>query len=242
MGDYEENTTNENDVIEIRGEPKYYSTGQVAKMLEEADSTIRYWSDEFEDFLKIRKTGASGRVRRFTMTDIKKIEYIRNLLKDENLSIQQVKEYLSSPEANELKPISKEREQIMVEAIAKVMSTQIEEVFDRRFQELEELLLKTTKIQADAHRDLIKDVREEIQTEKNSIINKLNDNYEAISETIVKVEEDSKKKEEDLKESIHDLKESLNTREEKLDKYIADMRNEKSETEKRGFFSRIFKK
>ena len=45
------NENNENDRI-IRGEPLYYTTGQVAEMLGEPDSTIRFWCDEFDEFLK----------------------------------------------------------------------------------------------------------------------------------------------------------------------------------------------
>jgi DNA-binding transcriptional MerR regulator len=118
----------------INGEPIYYTTSQVAERLNENPSTIRYWCDEFEPYLKIRK---SGRNRMYTKLDIKKLEYIRELLKVQNLTIRQVKEYLSTPEAMVMQPVSLEKDHVFLAALGKIVSNEL----DRRFAMMQENLM-----------------------------------------------------------------------------------------------------
>lgn len=128
--------------IYINGEPKYYTTGQVAKILGENESTIRFWCDEFDHFLNIRR---SGRNRQFTATDIKKLEYIRYLLRQENFTIKQVKEFLSTKEAALMQPIHKEREQFIINALSQVIVSEIAQRFTTLEDNIVQKLLEEIK-------------------------------------------------------------------------------------------------
>lgn len=89
-----EDITNNNfaDDKDINKEPLYYSCVQVAKILEEPDSRIRYWSKVFQPLLNIP---ISNNVRKYTKTNIENLMFIRKLLKEDGLSIQQAFDYCS---------------------------------------------------------------------------------------------------------------------------------------------------
>lgn len=57
------------------------------------ESTIRYYDREFADFLSIQR--GSNNERLFTDQNLEDLEYIRYLIKRENLSVEEVKDRLS---------------------------------------------------------------------------------------------------------------------------------------------------
>lgn len=221
-----EHSDEDSDVRYINGSPIFYTTGQVAEIMGENDSTIRYWCDEFQEFLKIRKT---GRNRMFTKLDIEKLKYIRELLRVQNLSIRQVKEYLSTPEAAALQPIKMEKEKVFMTALAQVLSTEL----DQRFSLLEDRIISyiehklDTMIQqqsnietviSNSHKELVEEVKKEIQNEFQNIGNQ--------SQKI-----------------LTDMEKQILEREERLNKYIAEkFRQLEPQQEKKGFFQRLFGK
>lgn len=223
----------------IRGKPKYYGTGQVADMLGEPDSTIRYWTDEFDEFLQIERTGPSSTRRRFIESDIKKLEYIRHLLKDENLSIKQVKEFLSTEDAKNLAPIRNEKEQIMIEALVSVVSMQIDERLNQKFKELEDTLLKVSEIQGDAQRKFKEELDKKLDKAYENMQEELKKDREAIKDLLA---EELQANREVEGQRLEELEIKAQEREEKLIEYIKEIRNEKNEGEKKGFWSRFFKK
>lgn len=81
---------------------------QVAEMTSLPPATIRYYDQQFEEYLGVRR--GPGRRRLFTPEAVARIEEVRRLLKDEGLSIRQARARLSgssqtpvkeSPPANE---------------------------------------------------------------------------------------------------------------------------------------------
>lgn len=77
---------------EIRGEPLYYNTVQVAQVLGENDSTVRYWTKYFDSILKIT---ISNKMKRYKKEDIEKLRFIRKLIREDGLTLKQVQEYCS---------------------------------------------------------------------------------------------------------------------------------------------------
>jgi DNA-binding transcriptional MerR regulator len=77
---------------QINGEPLYYNTIQVASILGENDSTIRYWAKAFNSILSIK---ISNKMKRYTKDDIDKMKFIRHLIRTDGLTIKQVEEYCS---------------------------------------------------------------------------------------------------------------------------------------------------
>ncbi|HHV93692.1 MAG TPA: MerR family transcriptional regulator [Firmicutes bacterium] len=63
-------------------------------------STIKYWCEEFSNFIRPART--PGGHRRFSEKDIQDLRYIRQLLHFQNLSIKQVKEMLNEKGTDQL--------------------------------------------------------------------------------------------------------------------------------------------
>lgn len=189
----------DDNVIEIAGEPKYYSTGQVANMLNENESTIRFWCNEFEQFLKIER---SGRNRQFTATDIKKLKYIQYLLREENFTIKQVKEFLSSKEAELMKPISKEREKLIIQALSQIIIPEIV----RNFQVLEQRITAN--------------VVDELKVY-------LSDLYTPIQNGIKDISQELKQQNQELKEKMDALEKQIAERDARFIAFVEEFRNRK---------------
>lgn len=77
--------------------------GDVARMIQVAPHTLRFWEKEFEFFLKPPRT--VGKQRRYDTESIEKLKTIQHLLKDVGYSIAGAKRVLitkQSPAVNEL--------------------------------------------------------------------------------------------------------------------------------------------
>jgi DNA-binding transcriptional MerR regulator len=92
--------TNENkDDKHIRGKALYYSTSQVANLLGESDSKIRYYSNVFQDIICVEMV---NKQRRYTEDDIEKLRFIVSL-KEEGMTIKQIQEYCQDIDFKETK-------------------------------------------------------------------------------------------------------------------------------------------
>ncbi|NOR45464.1 MAG: MerR family transcriptional regulator [Candidatus Delongbacteria bacterium] len=70
----------------------YYSIGEVGEILNINQSTIRYWEKQFSELKPKKKTKTSK--RKFNNLDIQTLFHIKQLLKDDELSINSAKEKL----------------------------------------------------------------------------------------------------------------------------------------------------
>lgn len=61
-----------------------FSIDQVAKLTGVKKSTLRYWEKTFREFLRPNRSGS--RRREYSLQEIKIIEYIRKLLREEHLT------------------------------------------------------------------------------------------------------------------------------------------------------------
>lgn len=72
-------------------EKKYYSIGEVARLLNVNTSLIRFWEKEFEQITpKKKKSG----IRKFTKPDIEVLQLIYSLLKEKKMTIDGAKRHL----------------------------------------------------------------------------------------------------------------------------------------------------
>lgn len=78
---------------------KDYTTSEVAIQLELPESTVRYYAQEFDNYLQIPRNKAGYRI--FHAGHIDSLQQIKILLKDEGLSIKQVHQRLESPMTNQ---------------------------------------------------------------------------------------------------------------------------------------------
>lgn len=72
-----------------RGDLLYYSLSQVATLLNEEDSSIRYYTNVFDNILKIE---ISDKELRYTNRDIDKLEFLINL-KNKGMTIKEIQKY-----------------------------------------------------------------------------------------------------------------------------------------------------
>ncbi len=82
---------------ENRKEKLFYPIGEVASMLGEQTSAIRYWEKEF-DILKPRKNKKGNRL--FTPKDVENLKLIHYLLKEKGMTIAGVKKKMSENPEN----------------------------------------------------------------------------------------------------------------------------------------------
>ncbi len=68
---------------------RYYTIGEVADLIAEKTTVIRFWEKEFTH-LQVKKNKFGHRV--YTEEDVIKIKEIKKLLRDNNMSIKDVKE------------------------------------------------------------------------------------------------------------------------------------------------------
>lgn len=73
-------------------EKLYYSIGEVSKMLGVPVSTVRFWENEF-NILKPMKNKKGNRM--FTARDLKNLQIIHKLLKEDGMTLAGVKKKLS---------------------------------------------------------------------------------------------------------------------------------------------------
>lgn len=73
-------------------EKLYYSIGEVSKMLDVPVSTVRFWENEF-DILNPMKNKKGNRM--FTSADLKNLQVIHRLLKEERMTIEGAKKKLN---------------------------------------------------------------------------------------------------------------------------------------------------
>lgn len=77
----------------------YYSIGEVSDMTDLEPHVLRYWESEFEQ-LKPRKNRAGRRV--YTDEDVRMVERVHHLLKEDKYTIEGAKQVLAREEGGEI--------------------------------------------------------------------------------------------------------------------------------------------
>lgn len=78
-------------------------------------STIKYWCEEFGNFIRPART--PGGHRRFSDEDIQDLLYLKQLLHVQNFSIKQAKDYLNQPDSGPEKDLASEQKNQPVEMV-----------------------------------------------------------------------------------------------------------------------------
>ena len=225
----------------IRGKALYFSTSQVATMLDQPDSKIRYYTNVFDDILHIE---VSNKQRRYKEADIDKLRFLIEL-KNEGMTIKQIQEYCQEVDFDNTKEIQiKENNPLSIQTLAKALLEQqailIEEMKKDIIESLrdeiinnndvikEELCLTVDQVISEKN-DFLKDEMVSMVESKfkESIENQskqLQDNFNNMSEKII---EENRKELEDLKNEI---------------KYVSQEEINKYQEKNKGWFSKIFNK
>lgn len=128
----------------IRGKALYYSTSQVANILNQSDSKIRYYTNVFDEILNIE---ISNKQRRYTEADIDKMRFLIEL-KDEGMTIKQIQEYCQQVDFENSKEIQiKENNPLSIQSLAKAL-----------LEEQSKLMLEMKNELIKCHMDMIEDL------------------------------------------------------------------------------------
>ena len=77
--------------MENGSEKLYYTIGEVADMIGEAPSLLRYWEKEFPQ-LKPIKNGKG--IRKYSRKEVTEIKFVHHLLKDKRMTIDGARKYM----------------------------------------------------------------------------------------------------------------------------------------------------
>lgn len=215
----------------IRGKALYYSTSQVATILSQPDSKIRYYTNVFDEILNIE---ISNKQRRYTDQDIDKLRFLIEL-KQEGMTIKQIQEYCQQVDFENSKEIQiKETNPLSIKSMAKAL---LEEQ-SKLMMEMQEQIIQQQQIMIDDLKSIIIEREENLKKDLSITIDDvISDKMEQISQNI-----------DDKLDSIQ--KEVAVTKEmnEKMDFLKNAMEERKKETqleaneEKQSFWSKLFKK
>lgn len=201
----------------INKKPLFYNCKQVAQIVGEPESTIRYWAKFFDGILHIQ---VSNMVKKYTKTDIENLLFIKKL-KDDNMTLKQIYEYCSEKGFNGEEQLIDSSNPLAVKA----MVAAVAEEFEAKFNNMLEEIIKNQN-------ETIRMLKEEIDN-NNEILN------QSISETVDEIVSEK------LDKYVQEIsKELLVTKEtnDKIDKLRESMEKRKNETENKNFFSRILGK
>lgn len=211
----------------INGKPLYYTCKQVAQIVGENESTIRYWAKAFEPILKIE---VSNMVKKYTKTNIENLLFIRKLLKEDGLTVKQAFDYCSKKGFNSEEGLIDTGMPLAIKTFTKAVMVEM----NKRFDTIQEEMNKNNELQKESFSKIIKTM---IEIEPNL--------KDSLSQAIDQVMTD---KMNDIDDSLKNIKDELNFTKDELVTNLRDILNEKHKIEesnkanKKGFFNRLFKR
>ena len=177
-----------------RGDILYYSINQVAALLDEEDSNIRYYTSIFDNILKIE---ILDKELRYTNRDIDKLEFLINL-KNKGMTIKEVQKYCeelpldiedlieikenNSISAKEIVGTILDLENKQIENLREHLDVKIDKSNELSFQKISKLIVEEQDKQFTLFRDdILREIKEYIDY-KFDIESKVNkDLYNALS-------------------------------------------------------------
>ncbi|MFN4972244.1 MAG: MerR family transcriptional regulator [Bacteroidota bacterium] len=77
--------------MDNRSEKLYYTIGEVADMIGEAPSLLRFWEKEFPQLKPIKNDKG---IRKYSRKEVTEIKFVHHLLKDKGMTIDGARKYL----------------------------------------------------------------------------------------------------------------------------------------------------
>lgn len=212
----------------IRGKALYYSTSQVANILNQSDSKIRYYTNVFDEILNIE---ISNKQRRYTEADIDKMRFLIEL-KDEGMTIKQIQEYCQQVDFENSKEIQiKENNPLSIQSLAKAL-----------LEEQSKLMLEMKNELIKCHMDMMEDLnnrldirddrlKEDISITVDNVLSDKLDNFNSnINNKFESIEKELSVTKQ-MNEKIDHLREAMKERKE-----------ENEEIKNKSFWSKLFQR
>jgi DNA-binding transcriptional MerR regulator len=200
-------STEEREERTIRGKALYFSTSQVANILDIADSKVRYYTKEFDSLFDEGDITISNTQRRYTQKSIDKLKYFIEL-KNDGLTIKQIKEYCEEVEWDEDRGIVvKESTPLHVQMIATALMEEQSKHLTALKENFTNQMLQMMKFQAEQNEKLKTQLKEELALTVDEVISeKLNEHLSKIDAEL-SVTKDTNEKIDKLRESMEHRKE-----------------------------------
>lgn len=207
---------------EISGEPLYYNTMQVSKIIDENDSTIRYWSKVFQPILNIK---ISNKMKRYTKDDIDKLKFIKHLIRNDGLTLKQVEEYCSSKGFDEKQGSVDINNPLAVKTFISGLTDEM----DKKFIEIQNSVIKQQQMMIDSLKEII-----------------VSNNIELKNDIVKTVDEVVSDKMDGYFDSLQQeiaVTKDLNSKMDNLKQLMEERKKESEEQEQnQGFFGKLFNK
>lgn len=202
----------------INGRPLYYTCKQVAQIIGENESTVRYWAKVFEPILKIE---VSNMTKKYTKTNIENLLFIKKLLKEDGMTVKQTLEYCSSKGFNTEEGLIDVGNPLAIKTFIEAMTVEIDKKFD---------LMQS---------NIIKQQQEMIE----NLTQTITDNNIKVSENLCKtVDEVVSDKMDGYFNSLQSELAITKEIDEKAERLIEMMTNGDYQIRKKGIFSKFFSK
>lgn len=216
---------------EIKREPLYYTRSQVAKILGEKESTVSYWGKEFQSLLNIKIINMT---KKYTKTNIENLIFIQKLLREDRLTIEQVKQYCSEKGFDNESGLIDTSNPLAIKTFISAMTSEM----DKKILDMQNSIIKQQQNMIDNLNKMLVEREDQLKESISITIDDvISDKMEQISENI-----DNKldliQKEvavtRDLNEKMDFMKNAMEER--KKENQLA------TSTEKQHWWSKLFKK
>lgn len=211
----------------INGKPIFWNTSQVAEQLGIESSAVRYYCDCFSDFIKVKR---SGRNRKFTDKNIEQLRFIKKLLKEDNLTIEQAIEFLTVKDSDVMQHKIEKEEPLPTIVLANMIGSQISQQLDDMKIQIVEDLIQKMNVNFQYQNEIQQQSKAELMDYiAITIDNKLETKFDDFKATLDLKEQEATKRDNEILDLLH---KNLEARKQE---------NELQHQNK-GFFSRLFKK
>lgn len=230
---------------DINKEPLYYSRTQVAKILEEKESTISYWSKEFQPILKLKIVNMN---RKYTKKDVENLLFIKKLIREDGLMIKQVLDYCQKKGFNE-EGLLDTSNPLAVKTFVSAMTDE----FDKKVSEMQNQIIIQQQEMIEQLKNLIiqnnQDVKKELSLTVDEVVTeKFNDLIKQSSKSFTNIGTQITEQTNKMQESLDKIATSQENRDiqisnnykELLKQRREEIEKNKEQEEKQGFLSKIF--
>lgn len=208
----------------IRGKPLYFSTSQVADILETSDSKVRYYTKVFDLLFDEGDIVISNTQRKYTQKSIDKLKYFIEL-KNDGMTIKQIQEYCEAVEWDEDRGVVvKESTPLHVQMIATALMEEQNKQLTELKDNFKNQMIEMMKFQVEENEKLKIQLKNELSLTVDQVVSeKLNEHLSKIDAELEVTKETNEK--------IEELR------------LLMEHRREEAEKEqKKGFLDRIFKR
>ena len=147
--------------MNIKGDKNIrYSATQVASILDISVSKLRYYATQFEDILDLE---FSNGMRKYTEPSIKKMQFIIKL-KNEGLTVQQIKDYCQREDLFDEKGLIPQDNPLAVEIFTEAIKMQMQEQLEDFRSKLQVDIKNEMKIMLQAQYQMNEEMKQEICT------------------------------------------------------------------------------